>query len=147
MTVDRTELCRELSANLPDAAVRGIDGPVVVGPLVRAWLDGHDAALARDELDALCRQIDVRKRVSAEYGPGWKAVDPEVAAPPAVVAALVAALLLAAQRAVASGDGWALKLVNSALKALDLAPDAPRGPALRAWAVDLLDATAGWGPT
>ncbi len=116
---------------------------------VQAWLergpqrfDGDDRA----DLDALCRQIDVRRKVSTAYAPGWKRVDGETQVPAPVLAGLVAVLLGNAIAIGAPGeggalnDGWGLKCVNSALKALDLQPDAPQAPALRAWAMERLDA-------
>ena len=36
---------------------------------VEAW---RSAPPGVADLDALCRQIDVRRRISAAYGPGWK---------------------------------------------------------------------------
>ena len=55
------------------------------------WLGRGPAVFAgddRDCLDALCRQVDVRKKVSAGYGPDWKRLDPEVPAEPVVVSGL-----------------------------------------------------------
>jgi hypothetical protein len=54
------------------------------------------------------------------------------------MAGVVAVLLRAA--AATGGDGWALKGVNSALKALELVDVGADAPALRAWALELLDA-------
>jgi len=97
----------------------------------------------------LCRQIDVRKKVSAVYAAGWKRFDSEVPAEPAVVSGLVAVLLANACRVGAPGlggsrnDGWGLKCTNSALKALELREQAPYVSDLRAWAIEVLDRMRG----
>ncbi len=93
------------------------------------------------DLDALCRQIDVRHRISAAYGPGWKKVDAETPADAATVAGVVTVLLTAAERGPDGADdgGRGLKYTNSALKALELADAIPDAPRLRAWALRLLD--------
>jgi hypothetical protein len=148
--IDRVALFSTLGAEQPPLA-RAPRGDIDVPALVAGWLvrgpqrfDGTD----RTQLDALCRQIDVRRKVSAAYASGFKRLDPEPAADDAVVSGLVAVLLGNAARIAQAdepggvNDGWALKCVNSALKALDLRPDAPHGPALRAWAMERLDAMA-----
>jgi len=99
------------------------------------------------DLDALCRQIDVRHTIAAAYGPDWRRLDPETPADPATVAGVVAVLLTAAEPTGAddpdegaTGDGGrGLKYTNSALKALELAPGVPDEARLRAWALRLLD--------
>jgi hypothetical protein len=93
------------------------------------------------ELDALCRQIDVRHKVAAAYGPDWARLDPETPADPATIGAVVEVLLTAAEpdRAGPDDGGRGLKYTNSALKALDLADAVPDAPRLRAWALRLLD--------
>lgn len=121
-------------------------GAIDVCALARAWL-AHGASAIRedppaDTLDALCRQIDVRRTVAPSYDLVWRPQDPEHVAPQAVIAAVVAALLAAADGVDATGacgDGVALKWVNSALKALDLWPALPCSPQLRAWAMRRLD--------
>jgi len=130
----------------PDAAIR-------VGALVRAWLDRGPAVFDggdRASLEALCRQIDVRKRVSVAYGAEWKRLDPETPAGAAVVSGLVAVLLANAARVGDPGarvdgacdDGWGLKCTNSALKALELQEHLPHASELRVWAIDVLDRMA-----
>jgi len=76
----------------------------------------------RTAIDARCREIDVRKKLDGE---------------PADAAAVVEALLGAA--ASESPDGWDLKCVNSALKALDLRTDIPDAGELRVRAIEMLD--------
>lgn len=146
MSVDRRGLLADLLANLPDSPRD--DAAVSVPGLVRGWLGPAVASTEiaqRADLDALCRQIDVRKRVSVAYLPGWKACDPELPASHAVVVGLVGVMLATAEPASTAHDGWNLKLLNSALKALDLVPAEAEGEgeamvaALRAWAVEQLD--------
>jgi hypothetical protein len=121
---------------------------ISVPVLVARWLARGPAIFAgddRDDLDALCRQVDVRKKVSAGYGPGWKRLDPEVPAVPPVVSGVVAVLLGNAAGVGAPGpdgarnDGWGLKCTNSALKALELHEHLPHASELRVWAIDVLD--------
>ena len=144
---DRSELFAALAAIQPGAAP---DARVSVPALVRAWLERGPAVFEGDDrlsLEALCRQIDVRKRVSAGYGAGFTRLDPEVPADAAVVSGLVAVLLANAARVGdpaarvdgAVDDGWGLKCTNSAFKALDLRDDAPHAGELRVWAMDVLD--------
>jgi hypothetical protein len=132
----------------------GPDAPISVPALVRTWLGRGPAVFAGDDrasLEALCRQIDVRKKVSAGYGPGFARLDPEEPADIAVVSGLIAVLLAnaagvgdpAAAVDGAVDDGWGLKCTNSALKALDLRDDAPHAGELRVWAMDVLDRHAG----
>ena len=146
MTVDR----RELLADLLEAQPLGErDAEISVPALVRTWLGDaatRAAAPPRSEIDALCRQIDVRKRLSVRYGSGWATAAPEEPAPEVVVVG-AAAVLLATAEAGSAGDGWGLKLVNSALKALDLIAPTPEVPAIRGWAVELLDRATASEPT
>ena len=99
------------------------------------------SAHVRGSMEAVCRQIDVRKKVASEYGAGFVKVVPEVDADARVVIAICGALLAQAEREQSSGDslGLGVKFINSALKALELHPSAEHLPALRAWAVTLLD--------
>ncbi len=131
---------------VPDSPVAGI----AVAGLVARWLDAGPAVATgadRADLEALCRQIDVRRRVSVGYAPGWKRLDPEVGATPAVIAGLIAVLLANAGTLGGTdpnGDGgWGLKCANSALKALDQFDDLPEAPALRAWAMSVVDDRTG----
>jgi hypothetical protein len=123
-------------------------GDISVAGLVARWLRLGPAVFAggdRELLDALCRQVDVRKRVSAGYGPDWKRLDPEVPAEPVVVSGLVAVMLANAAGVGFPGpdgsrnDGWGLKCTNSALKALELREQIPYASELRVWAMDVLD--------
>jgi len=93
-------------------------------PLIEQLLP--DETPTTDEaLAALCRQIDVRKALDG--GTGGAAV-------------AAARLLRRAATTPNSPDPFGMKCVNSALKALDLHDvDAEPTPALRAWALELLD--------
>jgi hypothetical protein len=117
-----------------------VSGPTEVATAARveAW---RSAPPGVADLDALCRQIDVRHRVSAAYGPDWKKLETETPADAATVAGVVAALLTAAEPGPdgAEDGGRGLKYTNSALKALELADAIPDAPRLRAWALRLLD--------
>jgi hypothetical protein len=145
MSVDHGRLFTELADRQPPDAP---DAPVSVPALVQRWLAAGPKVLVGDDradLDALCRQIDVRRKVSVAYGEGFTRLDPESPAPPAVVSGLVAVLLANAVGVGGPGpngslnDGWGLKCTNSALKALELREDAPLSPSLRAWALETLD--------
>jgi hypothetical protein len=135
----------QIAAELEPTAESGL---IFTGALVARWLANGPTICTgddREQLDALCRQIDVRKRVSAGYAAGWKRLDPEEPAEPAVVSGLVAVLLANAAGVGAPGpdgsrnDGWGLKCTNSALKALALREQAPYASDLRSWAVEVLD--------
>jgi hypothetical protein len=145
VTSDPDRIFADLAARQPED--RALGAPISVPALVREWLargprvlDGADRA----QLDALCRQIDVRKRISAGYGSGWKRLEPETPADLAVVSGVVAVLLANAARVGDAGaedpcnDGWGLKCANSALKALDAWTDAPSASELRGWAADVI---------
>jgi hypothetical protein len=150
---DRRELFDALAQLQPanEAASNEVPAPISVPALVAQWLARGPAIFAgddRERLDALCRQIDVRKKVSAGYAPGWKRLDPEVPAVPLVVSGVVAVLLANAAGVGAPGpdgarnDGWGLKCTNSALKALELQEHLPHASELRVWAIDVLDGMA-----
>ena len=118
------QLRAEISSEPPLATGAAISVPTFVA----RWLEAGAAIFTgadRAALDALCRQIDVRRRVSESYQEGWSRTEPEVAARPVVVAGVVAVLLANAAGVGAAGptgelnDGWGLKCTNSALKALD----------------------------
>lgn len=146
VSLDHRQLFVDLAARQPvsDTTSAAISVPATV----KRWLeDGPSRFEGEDRrlLDQLCRQIDVRKRVSTHYGAQLAKVDPEVPAPAVVVSGLVAVLLANADQVDGPGeegeinDGWALKCVNSALKALVLRDDLPGSPGLRAWALEVLD--------
>jgi hypothetical protein len=77
---------------------------------------------SRADIDALCRQIDVRKQLDAD---------------PAFALAVIEQLL--EQASTPAADGWNLKCANSALKALDLRPDLENAGQLRIRAIEVLE--------
>lgn len=142
---DHDELFAELAEMQP---AEPPTTPISVPRLVKGWLDAGPRVFEgddRDRLEALCRQIDVRRKVSVGYQEGWKKLDPETPADPSVVSGLIAVLLANAGHVGQPGphdslnDGWGLKCTNSALKALELGDDLPGDPTLRAWALEILD--------
>ena len=110
---------------------------VVTATRVEGWRTGAPPSAA--DLDALCRQIDVRHTVAAAYGPAWARLDDETRADAATIGAVVDVLLTAAEGGGADDGGRGLKFVNSSLKALDLDEAVPDAPRRRAWALRLLD--------
>ncbi len=129
-------------------------GPIVVPQLVLGWLAAGPAVFAdadRDRVDALCRQIDVRRKVSVVYDHGWKRREPETPVSPETMAGVVAVLLANAgpidgpigPADAADDGGWGLKCANSALKALELRDELPEAASLRAWALAVLDHRTG----
>ena len=147
LEIEFAELGAEIDATAPPAA--GVSVPT----LVRGWLEAGPRRFEttdRAVLTALCRQIDVRKRVDAAYTADWRPIDPPTAAEATVVAGLAAVLLANAAAVGAPGsgdelnDGWGLKCTNSALKALDLLSNESdaatrHGGVLRGVALETLD--------
>lgn len=125
-------------------------GSIVVPKLVLSWLAAGPAVFVdadRDRVDALCRQIDVRRKVSMVYDDGWKRREPETPVSAETMAG-VAAVLLANAGPIGPADaaddgGWGLKCANSALKAIELRDELPEAASLRAWALAVLDHRTG----
>ena len=90
----------------------------------------------RTEINELCRQIDVFKRLQADYSADWKPDKDAPLAAPEVVAGAACVLLINAEPAAAGsdGDGWALKCLNSALKVIEQHEQLPMRAELNAWA-------------
>lgn len=129
MSTPLETLFAQLCTEFPPESQTTRAAPISVPAVVARWLEAGPVVFTgadRTALDALCRQIDVRRRVSESYQEGWRRTEPELAAEPVVVAGLVAVLLANAAGVGAPGptgelnDGWGLKCTNSALKALDL---------------------------
>ena len=128
-------------------------GPIVVPQLVLGWLAAGPALFVdadRDRVDALCRQIDVRRKVSMVYDHGWKRREPETPVSAETMAGVVAVLLANAgpigptdDANAADDGGWGLKCANSALKAIELRDGLPEAASLRAWALAVLDDRTG----
>ena len=148
MTLDRSSLVQSVFDALPADPNPAAEG-IVISELVRTALGPHlaqgdvptdNASTEVATLDALCRQIDVRKKLAAHYGQDFAKVSNETDAAPAVIVGAVALLLSNATLLQQRHDttGRALKYINSANKALDLATT-PHVPSLRGWAIELLD--------
>lgn len=102
---------------------------------------GELDAGARADLHALARKIHVARRVASSYAPGWKRREGAEPLDAAGWPLLVAVLLASAEPAGPDelARGLALKCLNAALAALELAPPtAPGLPELRARAEALL---------
>ena len=126
-------------------------GPIVMSQLVRDWLAAGPTVFSgadRRRVEALCRQIDVRRKVSEVYDDGWKRREPETPVSAETMAGVVAVLLanagpISTADAASDDGGWGLKCANSALKALDLRDGIPEAASLRAWALAVLDHRTG----
>ncbi len=141
MTIDHNQLFAQILAAIPTTAEHSTS--IDTSKLAREWMSQTiDDVRSRATLDSLCRQIDVRKRISATYDEGFKRHEPETSAHPAVLAGVAAAMLATAQQlsGTDTDDGFALKCVNSALKAIALVDGVPNAAQLRAWSLELLDA-------
>ena len=141
MTIDHNQLFARILTQIPSNTKPA--AAIDISALTRGWMQQSiDTEFPRTTLDALCRQVDVRKRVSAFYAADFKRHEPESDAHPAVIAGVAAAMLATAQQLSGSSDddGFALKCLNSALKALMLTSAVQCAPQLRAWALELLDA-------
>ena len=122
------------------------------GAAARARLVGRGTAVFVDadrrRVDALCRQIDVRRKVSEVYDDGWKRREPETPVSAETMAGVVAVLLanagpISTADATSDDGGWGLKCANSALTALELRDTVPEAASLRAWALAVLDHRTG----
>ena len=126
-------------------------GPIAVAQLVCDWLAAGPTVFTgadRRRVEALCRQIDVRRKVSEIYDDGWKRREPEVPVASETMAGVVAVLLanagpISTADATSDDGGWGLKCANSALKALELRDAVPEAASLRAWALAVLDHRTG----
>ena len=122
MSPEPAEITAQIVALQPaPSATAG--GQISIAAVIAARLTAGIAApgAARTEINELCRQIDVFKRLQADYSADWK---PDKEAPPAapeVVAGATCILLINAEPAAAGNDadGWSLKCLNSALKAIE----------------------------
>lgn len=105
------------------AGAGGIATGLALAELGRAW-PGPLTATQGEALEALCRKIHVAKQVTARYGPGWKkdAAAPGLGTLEWRLLVVVLIAYAAAQKPDSeAGRGLALKLINAALAALDLA--------------------------
>ncbi|GEM_PF-1401655 len=143
MSTERAEIITEVVALQP-AAAAATEGQISSAAVISAKLGSGAVATGkeRDEIDELCRQIDVFKRLQADYSADWK---PDKNAPPAapeVVAGAACVLLMNAEPAAAGNDadGWSLKCLNSALKTIEQNEQLPLRAELSDWAQRSLSA-------
>ena len=137
MSTEPAEIIAQIVALQPAAADSG-EGQVSSAAVVAARLTAGIAApgAQRDEVNELCRQIDVFKRLQADYSADWKPNKEAPLAAPEVVAGATCVLLVNAEPAAAGNDadGWALKCLNSALKAIEQNEHLPMRAELSGWA-------------
>ena len=137
MSTEPAEIIAQIVALQPAAADSG-EGQVSSAAVVAARLTAGIAApgAQRDEVNELCRQIDVFKRLQADYSADWKPDKEAPLAAPEVVAGATCVLLVNAEPAAAGNDadGWALKCLNSALKAIEQNEQLPMRAELSGWA-------------
>lgn len=109
--------------------------------LLQPWIAAGPAPLSGEDrviVEAICRIIDVRKQFPAGLNIDGKLANTREPPDPLIMAGLVA-LLLANASANLADRGWRFKCANTALKALDLAPNLPEHPALLAWALESIE--------
>ena len=137
MTAETDEITAQIAALQP-ATAAAAEGQISSAAVVRARLGEGVAAPGpeRDEINELCRQIDVFKRLQADYSADWKPDKEAPLAAPEVVAGATCVLLINAEPATTGNDpdGWSLKCLNSALKAIDQNEQLPLRAELNAWA-------------
>ena len=145
MSTEPAEIIAQIVALQPAAADSG-EGQVSSAAVVAARLTAGIAApgAQRDEVNELCRQIDVFKRLQADYSADWKPNKEAPLAAPEVVAGATCVLLVNAEPAAAGNDadGWALKCLNSALKAIEQNEQLPMRAELSGWAQASFSAAA-----
>jgi len=148
-------LLEELQANLPPVP-QGDDGHIDTRRVllrlagVRPDLpSGRD----REDLEALCREIAVRRRVLQTYDPGWRKGDRQAPLPAEWWPLLIAVLLAFADREWPTEEddsGMALKSLNAALAAIDIAEtldDVAIRPDMRCWTEEILGTVSGGSGT
>ena len=137
MSTEPAEIIAQIVALQPAAADSG-EGQVSSAAVVAARLTAGIAApgAQRDEVNELCRQIDVFKRLQADYSADWKPDKEAPLAAPEVVAGATCVLLINAEPAAdgQDADGWSLKCLNSALKAIEQNEQLPMRAELSGWA-------------
>lgn len=121
-----------------------IDTAGAIHRLAQTWPDPFDEQRLSD-LEALCHEVAVRKGVLSVYGKGWNRGSETEPLSPKWWAVLIAVLLaygVSDEGTYGASLGLALKSVNTALRALDIAEridEFPHLPALRVWADDVLE--------
>lgn len=137
MSTEPAEIIAQVAAIQPAAAATA-EGQISSAAVVGAKLGGGVAAPGeeRSEINELCRQIDVFKRLQADYSADWKPEKDAPLAAPEVVAGAACVLLVNAEPAAAGNDadGWSLKCLNSALKVIEQNEQLPLRAELSDWA-------------
>jgi hypothetical protein len=137
MSTEPAEIIAQVAAIQPAAAATA-EGQISSAAVVGAKLGGGVAAAGeeRSEINELCRQIDVFKRLQADYSADWKPEKDAPLAAPEVVAGAACVLLVNAEPAAAGNDadGWSLKCLNSALKVIEQNEQLPLRAELSDWA-------------
>ena len=137
MTIESAEITAQIVALQPAPSAM-VEGQISIAAVVAAGLTAGIAAPgeAHTEINELCRQIDVFKRLQADYSADWKPNKEAPLAAPEVVAGATCVLLVNAEPAAAGNDadGWALKCLNSALKAIEQNEQLPMRAELSGWA-------------
>ncbi len=137
MSTEPAEIIAQIAALQP-AAEAPAEGQISSAAVVGAKLGGGIAAPGeqRNEINELCRQIDVFKRLQADYSAGWKPNKDAPLAAPEVIAGATCVLLINAEPAAtgSDADGWSLKCLNSALKAIEQNEQMPLRGELSDWA-------------
>ena len=137
MSPEPAEIIAQIVALQP-ATAAAAEGQISSAAVVTARLAAGIAAPGeeRTEINELCRQIDVFKRLQADYSADWKPDKEAPLAAPEVVAGATCVLLINAEPATTGNDpdGWSLKCLNSALKAIDQNEQLPLRAELDSWA-------------
>ena len=137
MTTEHHEITAQIAALQPAASATA-EGQISIAAVIAARLTAGIAAPGeeRTEINELCRQIDVFKRLQADYSADWKPDKEAPLAAPEVVAGATCVLLINAEPATTGNDpdGWSLKCLNSALKAIEQNEQLPLRAELDSWA-------------
>ena len=145
MTIEPADITAQIVALQP-APSATTEGQISIAAVVAARLTAGIAAPgeARTEINEFCRQIDVFKRLQADYSADWKPDKEAPLAAPEVVAGATCVLLINAEPAAAGSDadGWSLKCLNSALKAIEQNEQLPMRTELSSWAQASFSAAA-----
>ena len=143
MTIEPADITAQIVALQPAPSATA-EGQISIATVVAARLTAGIAAPgeARTEINEFCRQIDVFKRLQADYSANWKPDKNAPLAAPEVVAGATCVLLINAEPAAVGNDadGWSLKCLNSALKAIEQNEQLPMRAELSEWAQKIFTA-------
>jgi hypothetical protein len=143
MTIEPADITAQIVALQP-APSATTEGQISIAAVVAARLTAGIAAPgeARTEINEFCRQVDVFKRLQADYSADWKPEKEAPLAAPEVVAGATCVLLINAEPAAVGNDadGWSLKCLNSALKAIEQNEQLPLRAELSEWAQKIFTA-------